>query len=240
MNKRAPLIGISTDVEVRPETRPPRPFYMLDETNARALIASGATPVLLPPEPECVEAYLELCDGLIVSGGGYQFQVPQLFRHDGTEPPEKERRFRFEAALLRGAMARNLPVLAECGGFQVLNHVTGGELVVSLAQAREDWARHLGEGPRVEVHAVHVQPGTQLERIVGVAAFPTNSLHRQGVVKAGPGAVVSGLTDDGIVEAIEVPGQRFCIGTQWHPEFLNCEPERRLFEAFVRACHEGR
>ena len=105
MNKRAPLIGISTDVEVRPETRPPRPFYMLDETNARALIASGATPVLLPPEPECVEAYLELCDGLIVSGGGYQFQVPQLFRHDGTEPPEKERRFRFEAALLRGAAA---------------------------------------------------------------------------------------------------------------------------------------
>jgi putative glutamine amidotransferase len=64
-------------------------------------------------------------------------------------------------------------------------------------------------------------------------------MHRQGVVKVGPGAVVSGISDDGVIEAIEVPGQRFCIGAQWHPEFLNCEPERRLFEAFVQACREG-
>ena len=64
----------------------------------------------------------------------------------------------------------------------------------------------------------------------------TNSLHRQGVVKAGAAAVACGTTDDGIVEAIEVPGQRFCLGTQWHPEFLIDEAERRIFQAFVEAC----
>lgn len=236
MSKRSPVIGITTDVEVLTKLRPLRPAYLVDETNVRALLAFGATPILLPPEPACLEAYLALCDGFIVSGGGYQFQVPQMFRHDGTEPPEKERRFRFEAALLRRLIELDRPVLAECGGFQVLNHVTGGDLVVALAESRGDWARHLGEGCLVEVHPVRVKAGTHLSRIVGVSEFATNSLHRQGVVQAGPGAVVNGVSDDGIIEAIEVPGQRFCIGTQWHPEFLNCEPERRLFEAFVQAC----
>jgi putative glutamine amidotransferase len=237
--KRAPVIGISTDVEFRSDARPPRNGYFLDSTNVTALLALGATPILLPPEPECVDAYLRLCDGLVVSGGGYQFQVPQLFRHDGSEPPEKERRFRFEVALLRRAIELNAPVLAECGGFQVLNHVTGGDLVVALSEQRADWSRHLGQGYRVDAHPVRVQAGTMLAKIVGVEEFSANSMHRQGVVKVGPGAVVSGISDDGVIEAIEVPGQRFCIGAQWHPEFLNCEPERRLFEAFVQACCEG-
>lgn len=237
---RAPVIGISTDVEFRPDARPPRNACFLDETNVRTLVALGATPILLPPEPERVDAYLDLCDGLVVSGGGYQFQVPQLFRHDGSEPPEKERRFRFELALLRRALERQAPVLAECGGFQVLNHLTGGELIVALADTRADWARHRGPGYHDDAHPLRVTPGTQLARIVGVDEFAVNSMHRQGVVKAGPGAVVCGMADDGIVEAIEVPGQRFCIGAQWHPEFLNCEPERRLFQAFVDACRAPR
>ena len=44
------------------------------------------------------------------------------------------------------------------------------------------------------------------------------------------------LDELGIVEAIEVPGQRFCLGMQWHPEFLIDEAERRIFQAFVEAC----
>jgi putative glutamine amidotransferase len=233
---RVPLIGITSDVYFNEESRPPRETFILDSTNVRTLRAFGATPVLLPPEPACVPAYLELCDGLIVSGGGYQFQVPQLFRHDGTEPAEKERRFLFEAALLRGAIERNLPVLAECGGFQVLNHVTGGELVVVLADARPEWAQHLGPAANQGVHPVRVRPGTLLARSAGVEGFTTNSLHRQGVVKTGAAALACATTDDGIVEAIEVPGQRFCLGMQWHPEFLIDEAERRIFQAFVEAC----
>lgn len=235
----APVIGISADVEFRPDARPPRNSYFLDETNVKTLLALGATPILLPPEPECVQAYLELCDGIIISGGGYQFQVPQLFRHDGSEPPEKERRFRFEALLARLAIERDTPLFGECGGFQVMNQVTGGELIVALAAERPEWERHRGPGYRTEAHPVRVLPQTQLARIVGIDEFPANSMHRQGVLKTGPGAVVCAVADDGIVEAIEVPGRRFCIGTQWHPEFLNCEPERRLFEAFVQACRGG-
>jgi putative glutamine amidotransferase len=83
---------------------------------------------------------------------------------------------------------------------------------------------------------VRVRPGTLLARSAGVEGFTTNSLHRQGVVKTGAAALACATADDGIVEAIEVPGQRFCLGMQWHPEFLIDEAERRIFQAFVEAC----
>ena len=232
---RKPVIGITSDIEFRADAHPPRNAYFLDGTNIDALRSFGAVPLMLPSEIDCVDEYLDLCDGFIISGGGYQFQVPQLFKLDGSEPAEKAQRFRFEEALVRRCLERNRPLLAECGGFQVLNFVAGGQLVVKLAEAREDWSRHCGAHYREAVHPVRVVAGTMLERIVGSGEFGANSMHRQGVVEAGPGCVVSGVADDGVVEAIEVPGQRFCIGTQWHPEFLINDRERRLFDAFVTA-----
>ena len=84
-------------------------------------------------------------------------------------------------------------------------------------------------------HPVQLVAHTRLASITGASTLQVNSRHQQGVVSTGPGAVVSAWSEDGIVEAIEVPGKRFCIGTQWHPEFLLSPPERRLFEAFVQA-----
>ncbi|TDP60408.1 gamma-glutamyl-gamma-aminobutyrate hydrolase family protein [Roseateles toxinivorans] len=234
MNKR-PVIGVTPDIEFCPEGSPPRDFYFVDARNVDGLREAGATAVLLPHEADDIDAYLNLLDGLLVTGGGYQFQVPGLFRHDGTEPPEKERRTRFEAALLRRAIERDLAVLAVCGGFQTLNMVTGGDLVVTLGDVRAEWSRHSGPSYTQTVHPVQVVPGTRLAAVTGASSFDVNTRHRQGVLAAGAGAVVSAWSDDGVVEAIEVPGQRFCIGTQWHPEFLLSEPERRLMQAFVRA-----
>ncbi|MBC7941173.1 MAG: gamma-glutamyl-gamma-aminobutyrate hydrolase family protein [Chitinophagaceae bacterium] len=234
MNKR-PLIGVTPDIEFQPDGNPPRDFYSVDERNIAALREAGASAVLLPHEVGDIDTYLDLVDGLLVTGGGYQFQVPGLFRHDGSEPPEKERRTRFEAALLRRAIERDRAVLAVCGGFQTLNMVTGGELVVALAESRAEWSRHRGASYTQTVHPVHVVQGTRLAAATGASSFEVNTRHRQGVLAAGPGALVSAWSDDGLVEAIEVPGQRFCIGTQWHPEFLLSQAERRLLGAFVQA-----
>jgi putative glutamine amidotransferase len=233
--KKKPVIGVTPDIEFRPDGNPPRDFYFVDARNSVALREAGATAVFLPHEADDIDAYLDLVDGLLVTGGGYQFQVPGLFRHDGTEPPEKERRTRFEAALLRRAIERDLAVLAVCGGFQTLNMVTGGDLVVALGQVRAEWSRHRGPSFTQTVHPVHVVPGTRLAAVTGASSFDVNTRHQQGVLVAGAGAVVSAWSDDGVVEAIEVPGRRFCIGTQWHPEFLLSEPEQRLLEAFVQA-----
>jgi putative glutamine amidotransferase len=231
-----PVIGVTADIEFRPDGRPPRDCHFLDATNSRMLSELGAVPILLPCEIDAVDDYVALCDGILVSGGGYQFPVPGLLRDDGSEPPEKVRRLTFEMALLQRLVERDRATLGVCGGFQVLNRVTGGELVPRLADAQPAWAQHRGEHYQRTVHAVQPVAGTRFESLVGSAAFDVNSMHRQGVVACGPGAVVAGVAPDGIVEAIEVPGRRFCIGVQWHPEFLLCEPERRLLAAFVDAC----
>jgi putative glutamine amidotransferase len=233
--KTRPVIGVTPDIEFRPDGNPPRDFYFVDARNFDALREVGATAIMLPHESADIDRYLDLVDGLLVTGGGYQFQVPDLFRNDGTEPAEKERRMRFEAALMRRAIERDHAVLAVCGGFQLMNLLTGGELVVSLAQARPDWAHHRGASFAQTEHAVQLVADTRLASITGASTLQVNSRHQQGVVSTGPGAVVSAWSEDGVVEAIEVPGKRFCIGTQWHPEFLLSPPERRLFEAFVQA-----
>jgi putative glutamine amidotransferase len=235
MTRNRPVIGVTADLEHYADARPPRPAYILDATTCDTLRLMGAIPLMLPSELDAVDDYLDLCDGIVVSGGGYQFRVPQLFRLDGTEPPEKERRFRFESQLMQRCIERDKATLGVCGGFQVLNQVTGGDLIVALEQERAEWAGHRGTGARETVHPVSPVAGTRFAAIVGQAAFETNSLHRQGVTRAGPGAVVAGLAPDGIVEAIEVPGRRFVLGVQWHPEFLLSEPERRLFAALVDA-----
>lgn len=232
---RKPLIGVTSDVEFMSDGHPPRDFYFVDARNFDALREAGAAAVILPHEFDEIDRYLDLIDGLLVTGGSYQFQVPALFRHDGTEPPEKERRARFEAALLRRAIELDRAVLAVCGGFQLLNMLTGGELVVALAETRPDWAHHRGTSFAATEHRVRVVPGTQLAAITGVATLDVNSRHQQGVTASGPGARACAWSDDGVLEAIEVPDKRFCIGTQWHPEFLLSAPERRLFDAFIQA-----
>ena len=232
---RKPLIGVTPDVEFMSDGNPPRDFYFVDARNFDALREVGATAVILPHEFDEIDRYLNLIDGLLVTGGGYQFQVPALFHHDGTEPPEKEHRARFEAALLLRAIELDRAVLAVCGGFQLLNMLTGGELVVALAQTRSEWAHHRGTSFAATEHRVQVMPGTRLAAITGVATLDVNSRHQQGVTSSGPGARACAWSDDGVLEAIEVPGKRFCIGTQWHPEFLLSTPERRLFDAFIQA-----
>lgn len=232
---KKPVIGVTPDIEFRPDAHPPRNFYFTDEQTFEALRLAGAATVMLPHDLDAIDDYLERIDGLLVTGGGYQFRVPKLFSEDGTEPREKARRMQFEAALLRRAIERDLAVLAVCGGFQVLNMVTGGDLVVALADVRPEWSRHRGPSYTALVHPVHVVPGTRLAEITGTAPFDVNTRHLQGVVAEGPGAVVGARSDDGVIEAIEVPGKRFCIGTQWHPEFLLSTPERRLFDRFVEA-----
>ena len=67
-----------------------------------------------------------------------------------------------------------------------------------------------------------------------------NSAHHQAAADAPDGVVINAWAPDGVIEGIEVPARRFCIGVQWHPEFLLGDGDRRLFEAFVAAADETR
>ena len=174
------------------------------------------------------------CDGLLLPGGGDmdpkfygQARIPacgepNLFR-DAAEP-----------LLLRAFLAADKPVLGICRGIQVMNAVLGGDLYQDIKPFE-----HLPHnGHWAKVHTVTVRRGTLLSRILGQDTVLVNSQHHQAVDRVAPGFTLAALSEDGIVEAIEKPDARFCLGVQWHPEWLSdADPAMQgLFDAFVNAC----
>jgi putative glutamine amidotransferase len=231
-----PVIGLTLDHE------PPGgwsrfPWYAIRENYCQAVRNAGGLPLLLPHDPEAALDYLELIDGLVVTGGGFDID-PSLFGAAERHPSvtTKDRRTAFELAAARGALARDMPVLGICGGQQLLNVALGGTLIQHIPDEVADALAHRQPNPRNEPgHEVAIVADTLLHRITGVMALAVNSAHHQAVKTAGPGVVIDAVAPDGVVEGIEDPRRRFCLGVQWHPEFELSEADRRIFRAFIDA-----
>jgi putative glutamine amidotransferase len=212
------------------------PWYALRANYFEAIARAGGLPVALPHDPLLVDAWLELLDGLVVTGGAFDLD-PALYGDAARHPTvrTKDRRTAFEAAITRAALARDRPVLGICGGQQLLNVVLGGTLIQHIPDARPDALAHEQPNPRTEPgHDVVVLPGSLLHRITGVDLLPVNSAHHQAAETVGDGIVVSATAADGVIEAIEDPRARFCLGVQWHPEYGVSRGDTALIEAFVR------
>lgn len=214
------------------------PWYAIRENYCDAVAAAGGLAICLPHQPELAESYLEELDGVLVTGGAFDVD-PALFgaatRHSTVTL--KEKRTAFELAVTRGALARDLPVLGICGGQQLLNVVLGGTLIQHIPDEIAEPLAHEQPNPRTEAgHSVSVAEGTKLRAIVGKSEIEVNSAHHQAVKALGPGVVANALAPDGVIEGIEDPRQRFCIGVQWHPEYHITGADSALFDAFVAAC----
>ena len=129
-----------------------------------------------------------------------------------------------------------MPVLGICGGQQLLNVVLGGTLVQHIPDQIADALAHEQPNPRDQPgHTVAITPDTLLHRITGLETMSVNSAHHQAVDKPGSGAVVDAVAPDGVIEGIEMPGRRFCLGVQWHPEFAIDPGDTRIFAALIDA-----
>jgi putative glutamine amidotransferase len=138
-----------------------------------------------------------------------------------------------ELALLQAALARDMPVLAICRGSQVLNVARDGDLVQHLPDVVGD-EKHKHTPGTFSDHDVLLQPGTKLAGLLGNRA-PVKSHHHQGFGRLGEGLRVAAHAEDGTIEAVEDPEQRFAIGVLWHPE---AGDDARLFEEFVKQAGE--
>ncbi len=231
-----PLIGVTLDAE------PPGgwsrfPWYALRANYTDAIASSGGLPVALPHDPSLAAAMLDRLDGLVVTGGAFDVS-PALYGAIDVHPTVtlKDRRTAAELALVQGALARDMPVLGICGGEQLLAVALGGTLIQHIPDSVADALEHEQPNPRDEPgHAVAVMPGTLLHRIVGSATMQVNSAHHQAVATPGPDATVNAVAPDGVVEGVEDGRYRFCLGLQWHPEFLIDPGDARIFAAFIAA-----
>ena len=183
-------------------------------------------------------------DGILLPGG--DDVLPSLYGGDPhpTFDAAEPGRDAYELELATRAGDVDLPLFAICRGIQVLNVARGGTLVQDIPSELPDAIPHeVRDTPFTIAHDVWVSEGTLLhtllrERIDGDAC-PVNSRHHQAVRKVGSGLVVSATAPDGVIEAVEDPSKRFCVGVQWHPEnFYRTGEFRALFEAFITAAQE--
>jgi putative glutamine amidotransferase len=232
-----PVIGLTLDSE-QPGGYSKFPWYALRTNYADAIAASGGLPMALPHRPDLTEAYLDRIDALVVTGGAFDVD-PALYGDAGRHETVslKAGRTSAELALLRGALARDLPVLGICGGQQLLAVALGGSLIQHIPDSVPDALAHEQPNPRDQPgHEVRVLPGTRLHAIVGAATMHVNSSHHQAVREPGPHATVDAVAPDGVIEGLEDARYRFCLGVQWHPEFHIDPGDRRIFDALIAAC----
>ena len=140
-----------------------------------------------------------------------------------------------EPKLLHAFLAAGKPILGICRGIQVLNAFLGGELYQDIKPLEhlphnDHWAK---------IHTVTVRRGTLLAEILKQDTVLVNSQHHQAASRVAPGLEIAALSEDGFIEALEKPDAKFCLGVQWHPEWLSeADPRQQaLFDAFVKACH---
>jgi putative glutamine amidotransferase len=233
---KKPVIGITLDSE-EPGGYSKFPWYAVRENYCDAVADAGGLPVPLPHQPAIANAYLDMIDGLVITGGAFDVD-PALFgdktRHETVVT--KDRRTEFELAVTRGAINRDMPVLGICGGQQLLNVVLGGTLIQHIPDEIENALAHEQPNPRDEPgHDIAVTTNTLLHQITGTGTMSVNSAHHQAVKTIASPVIINATAPDGVIEGIELPGKRFCLGVQWHPEFLIDPGDKRIFDAFIDA-----
>ncbi len=236
MKKNPPLIGLTLDADA-PSGFSKFARYSIRENYCGAISAVGGIPICLPHGIEALEALAERLDGLVVTGGAFDID-PTLYGDNNRHVTvaTKEGRTAFEWAITKVMLERDKPVLGICGGEQLLNVMLGGTLIQHIEDAVQGHVLHEQPNPRHEAgHEVKITPGSLLHRICGSEKLMVNSAHHQAVKAAGPGIVVNAVAADGVVEGIEDPGKRFCLGVQWHPEFIVNPGDAKIVEAFVAA-----
>jgi putative glutamine amidotransferase len=230
-----PVIGLCTALERARWSVWDQQAFLLPRSYVDAVQRAGGVALLLPPDERAIDdpdPLLDLLDGLILAGGADI--DPDAYgdeRHAETAGTVPERDT-FEIALTRRAFERDLPLLGICRGMQLMNVARGGTLLQHLPESHghHEHRRNPGSFDGAD-HDVRLAEGSLAARAAGETTHGTKSHHHQGVGRLGEGLEVTGWsTLDELPEAIEVPGSRFALGVQWHPE---ADETSRLIEALV-------
>lgn len=227
--------------------RGPHPFHMVGRKYVEAVRLAGCLPVIVPAaHPDELWDWLDLADGVLLTGSPSNVH-PGHFGQAVQDPslPLDPLRDQWTLPLIRLALARGLPLLGICRGFQEVNAAMGGSLHQAVHE-QPGLADHRGPseaqpldeqyGP---LHPVHLPAGGLLAKVLQAEQVMVNSLHGQGVDRLAPGARIEATAPDGLVEAFSFPERPgFNLAVQWHPEWRAADNpvSMAMFRAFGAAC----
>ena len=237
---KKPIIGITLDNE-KPGGYSKFPWYAIRNNYLHSVENLGGIPFPLLHTDRNIKNLFKLLDGLIITGGNFDIN-PKIYGKDKKiSGIIKNDRTNFEISICKKFLNSSKPILGICGGEQLLNVVCGGTLIQDIKKNKEIQIEHEQTNPRNQTsHAVNIIKNTLLNKILKKNNFKVNSAHHQAVSKLGKNIIISGYADDGIIESIEHTKHEWCIGVQWHPEFLITKQDVNLIKNFIKKAKKNR
>jgi putative glutamine amidotransferase len=232
---KKPIIGVTLDF-VTEGSFSARPHYAIRESYFNMVRLAGGIPIGIPFQVDLIDDYLQIIDGVIIPGGDFALDANWYVAGDGPAyPPSK--RLAFDVEIINKAITANKPLLGICAGMQILAGIYGCKLSSNIQAHSKTGASHRGTDPYKIAHNVDVVAVSLLAKIIGGTEIGVNSHHSEGVVEASNAVKVCGVSDDGIIEAIEIPDKKFALAVQWHPEFFldNHNPNFQIARALINA-----
>ena len=228
-----PIIGITLDFEINGGYSK-FPWYAIRENYLTCLHKFGAIPFPLFHENSLNNYFIKALDGLVITGGNFDID-PQLYSEfSGGARNIKDKRTNFEIDIFHKFLETSKPILGICGGEQLMNVASGGDLIQDINHSIKTKIEHEQPNPRDQVsHEVIIKKNTKLHTIINKESIKVNSAHHQSVKKLGKNFVSTAIASDGIIEAIEHTQHRWCLGLQWHPEFLITNDDEAIIKDFI-------
>ena len=236
-----PIVAVTADQSEPSESIAPNEDGRIRPTRAKVHVSSelvshlrksGVEVIVLPPgpkDPEKTAAWvLAHCSALVITGGHFDIHPAE---YGQTVQARIDRldlgRTSLELALARAAIQADFPVLGICGGMQALAVAGGGTLIQDIRTQVEQSMEHEQQtDPSEPWHPITIKPGL-IHKAYGCSLLRVNSTHHQAVDD--PGCfVATAHAPDGVIEAIEHPALRCCVGVQWHPEYIDAAPLRMI------------
>ena len=235
MKKRScPVIGLLGEID---DER----TITMQNTYINAIEKSGGVPIIFPfvENEESVNKLIDICDGFLFTGGA---DIAPSRYGEGIKPTcgaIQYQRDAFEFKMFDAVIATGKPILAICRGAQLVNVALGGTLYQDLSDEMPSPIAHRQAEPKFAMsHDIKILADTPLHSLIGADRMHGNSFHHQAIKRLGEGLQVMATADDGIVEAVYLPGAPYFRAYQWHPERLvdMDEKNRMIFDDFLAAC----
>ena len=234
---KIPLIGVTPGYDAEKKQ------IYIHHSYFDGILRAGGLPAAIPISPDAgsVKSICAAFDGILFSGGPDirpNLYGEELLNCCGAICAERDE---FELALFAEAVGKaGKPAFGICRGIQAFNVALGGSLYQDLpVQYKSGVTAEHNQKPPYDApsHRAGVVPESPLHNLTRRESIEVNSSHHQGIRALAPALEVMAYADDGLIEAVFLPGPAFAQAVQWHPERMPEDGHSRLlFETFVNAC----